>query len=120
MHNKLNLFKSIKLIKNFSTRNKFMDEKLFIKNLNFQNRNSIRDWKIFNENLLKLRCYDTLYAHTLGDENKPFAVDPEGGPFINVGQEVEVNGQKFEIEEILSINNIKVLDITFKVKPITK
>ncbi len=117
MHNKFNLLKSIKLIKNnFSTKN----EKLFIKNLNFQNRNSLRDWKIMNENSIKLRCYDTLYAHTLGDENKPFAVDPEGGPFINVGQEIEVNGQKFEVEEILSINNIKVLDITFKVKPSTK
>jgi hypothetical protein len=111
------MLKSIKLIKNnFSTKNKFIFEKM-LNNLNFQNRNSLRDWKIINENSIKLRCYDTLYAHTIGDENKPFAVDPEGGPFISIGQEIEINGKKFEIEEILSINNIKVIDINFKVKP---
>lgn len=94
----------------------------FLKSNFLTNRNSLREWKNMNNNLLKLRCYDTLYVHTLSDEdeNKPFAVDPEGGPFINIGQKVDIDDKTFEIEEIISINNIKVVDIIFKVKPFKK
>jgi len=85
---------------------------------NLERRNSVREWKEIDKNTLKLRCYDCLYVHTLGDENKPIGIDPDGGPFIKVGQTVNVNGNKYEISEIGSTKNIEVIDINFKVKPL--
>ena len=102
------------IIRNFST--KVFRPLIFF---NLEKRNSIREWKEIDKNTLKLRCYDSLYVHTLGeDENKPIAVDPDGGPFIQVGQSINVNGNNYKVIEIGSTKNIKVIDINFKVKPL--
>lgn len=76
-----------------------------------------RQWiKIKDKNLVKLRCVDVLYLHLLGDEEKPpIGIDPEGGPFISVGQHIEIDNKNYRIEEISSIEDIKCVDIVFKV-----
>lgn len=99
--------------KNFST--KVFRPLIFF---NLEKRNYIREWQEIDKNTLKLRCYDALYVHTLGDENNPIAIDPDGGPFIKVGQNINVNENNYEITKILSTKNIKVVDITFNVKPL--
>ena len=80
-----------------------------------------RQFKLLNENLVELKCFDTVYCNMNGSIDNPISVDPDGGPYIKIGQILTFGNNKFVIEKIKSYNHDNLqslLTVLFDVKRI--
>ena len=88
---------------------------------NDNEKHYIRQFKFLNENLVELKCFDVVYCNMNGSIDNPISVDPDGGPYIEIGQILTFGNNKFVIEKIRSYNHDNsesLLTVLFDVKRI--
>ena len=56
-----------------------------------------------SDNLVTFKSFDTFYCRTLGEEDKIFALDPDGGPFLHEGYKFSLDNEEYTVEQITNI-----------------
>ena len=64
-----------------------------------------RQFKLLNDELVELKCFETVYCNMNGIIDNPFSVDPDGGPYVEVGQILTFGNKRFIIKKIKSYNH---------------
>jgi hypothetical protein len=59
-------------------------------------------------NVVKLYIKDIMYCRTLGSIEDIQAIDPDGGPFISVGQKINIDDRVYIINSIENVTRLYV------------
>lgn len=69
-------------------------------------------WKVLSETSVEFTKENVLYYRCMGSRRSPYAVDPDGGPYMRTGICVNIEGDRYYIKEFSRISNS---DMIFKV-----
>ncbi|KAJ3075360.1 hypothetical protein HK102_005630 [Quaeritorhiza haematococci] len=71
----------------------------------YRNRYGHRlQWEQLPDDQLVLKVYGALYYRVISGRQNPLAVDPDGGPYLEVGQVIRLQ-ETFKITKILNVES---------------
>ena len=74
-----------------------------------------RKWIIENDNILKFIAYDVSYCNSNGTIDNIISIDPDGGPYIEVGSIITIQNKQYKLIKIISnILNDDILTVKFE------
>ncbi|KAJ3078047.1 hypothetical protein HK102_004782 [Quaeritorhiza haematococci] len=88
----------------FNFRDDNMGETRLNPEVRLYNRYGYRlEWDLVSDNQLVLKVHGALYYRVIGSRSNPLAVDPDGGPYLEVGQLIHLQ-ETFKITKILNVD----------------
>ncbi|KAJ3076509.1 hypothetical protein HK102_005405 [Quaeritorhiza haematococci] len=63
-------------------------------------------WDVVSDDQLVLKVYGALYYWIIGSRQNPLAVDPDGGPYLEVGQVIPLQ-ETYKITKILNVDSFQ-------------
>lgn len=67
----------------------------------FSRYNEKREWKLLDNNIIEFIAYNVVYCNVTGQPYDIKSIDPDGGPFIGIGDTISIGDNKYKVLQIV-------------------